>query len=136
MKDLYDAEKQLLDALPKMAEAAHSQDLKLGFREHLEQTNRQVERLERIFLDQGENPTGKKCTGMQGIIRESEQLLHEYDVSSDVLDAALIANAQKAEHYEIASYGTLRTYAEELGFSEAARLLDRTLDEESRRTNG
>ena len=132
LKDLYDAEKQLIDALPKMAEAAHSQDLKLGFREHLEQTRRQVERLERIFLDQGENPTGKKCTGMQGIIRESEQLLHEYDVSSDVLDAALIANAQKAEHYEIASYGTLRTYAEELGFSEAARLLDRTLDEESK----
>ena len=132
LKDLYDAEKQLVEALPKMAEAATSDDLKRGFRQHLEQTQDHVRRLEDIFNNLGESQNGKKCYGMQGIIREGEQLLQKQDIPPEVKDAALIAQAQKAEHYEIACYGTVRQYAQELGYDEAAKLLNRTLDEESK----
>lgn len=132
LKDLYDAEKQLVQALPKMAEAASSDDLKRGFRQHLEQTQDHVRRLEDIFDKLGEAPDGKKCYGMQGIIQESEQLLQKQDIPPDVKDAGLIAQAQKAEHYEIACYGTVRQYAQELGYDEAAKMLNGTLDEESK----
>lgn len=132
LKDLYDAEKQLVDALPKMAEAATADDLKRGFRQHLEQTQDHVRRLEDIFDNLGEVPDGKKCHGMQGIIREGEQMIQKQNIQPDVKDAGLIAQAQKAEHYEIAGYGTVRQYAKELGHDEAAKLLNRTLDEESK----
>lgn len=102
LKDLYDAEKQLVEALPKMAEAATSDDLKRGFRQHLEQTQDHVQRLEDIFNELGEAPDGKRCHGMQGIIREGEQLIQKQDIQPDVKDAGLIAQAEKAEHYEIA----------------------------------
>ena len=132
LKDLYDAEKQLVEALPKMAEAATSDDLKRGFRQHLEQTQDHVQRLEDIFNELGEAPDGKRCHGMQGIIREGEQLIQKQDIQPDVKDAGLIAQAEKAEHYEIAGYGTVRQYAQELGHDEAAKMLNRTLIEESK----
>jgi ferritin-like metal-binding protein YciE len=133
LKDLYSAEKQLVKALPKMAKAAHSKDLKKGFEEHLEQTKKQAERIEQIFESQGLNgsPKGKKCIGMEGLIKEGEEVMKE-DMEADVLDAGLIAAAQKVEHYEIASYGTARTYAQTLGYNQAARMLQQTLDEEAR----
>ena len=132
LKDLYDAEHQLIDALPKMANAASSRDLKQSFEQHLQQTREQAKRLEQIFSDLDQKPSAKKCVGMQGIIKEGEELIKEKKIDPDVLDAGLIASAQKAEHYEISVYGTLRTYAETLGMDAAARLLDRTLEEESR----
>lgn len=132
LKGIYDAEKQLVEALPKMAEAATSDDLKRGFRQHLEQTQDHIQRLEDIFDNLGETPAGKKCFGMQGIIREGEQLIQKQDIQPDVKDAGLIAQAQKAEHYEIAGYGTLRQFAQQLGYDQAAKLLNRTLDEESK----
>ena len=131
LKDLYDAEHQLIDALPKMANAAHSRDLKQGFEQHLNQTREQARRLEQIFSDLDEKPGGKKCVGMQGLIKEGEELIKEKKADPDVIDAGLIAAAQKVEHYEISGYGTARTYAEMLGKNEAARLLQRTLEEES-----
>jgi ferritin-like metal-binding protein YciE len=132
LKDLYSAEKQLEKALPKMARAASSDDLKRSFEQHLEVTKTQSDRIEEIFKDKGldGSPRGKKCIGMEGLIKEAEELMQE-DMESDVLDAGLIAAAQKVEHYEIASYGTARTYAQTLGHKEAAKLLQKTLDEES-----
>jgi ferritin-like metal-binding protein YciE len=130
LKDLYSAEKQLVKALPKMAKNAQSPDLQKAFQEHLRQTERHVERIERIFTNLGGSPRGKKCVGMEGLVEEGNELLQE-DVEPDVLDAGLIAAAQKVEHYEIASYGTARAWAQRLGYDQAARLLQETLEEES-----
>ena len=129
LKDLYSAEKQLLKALPKMAKAASHDELAANFTEHARVTERQVERLERIFADLGTSPRGKKCVGMEGLIEEAEELLGE-EPEPEVLDAGLIAKAQHVEHYEIAGYGTVRTYAEQLGLTKHAQLLQQTLDEE------
>ena len=130
LKDLYSAEKQLVKALPKMAKNADSPDLQRAFQDHLGQTEKHVERIERIFSDLGGSPRGKKCVGMEGLIEEGGELLKE-DIEPDVLDAGLIAAAQKVEHYEIAGYGTARAWANKLGYSDAANLLQDTLDEES-----
>ena len=130
LKDLYSAEKQLVKALPKLAKNAQAPDLQRAFQEHLRQTEGQVERIERIFSELGGSPRGKKCVGMEGLIEEGNELLQE-DVEPDVLDAGLIAAAQKVEHYEIASYGTARAWANRLGYDNAARLLQETLEEES-----
>ena len=130
LKDLYSAEKQLVKALPKMAKNAESTDLQKAFQEHLKQTEGHVERIERIFTELGGSPRGKKCVGMEGLIEEGNELLQE-DTEPDVLDAGMIAAAQKVEHYEIASYGTARAWAQRLGYDNAARLLQETLEEES-----
>jgi len=128
LKDLYSAENQLVKALPKMAKAATSSDLEAGFTEHLEQTKGHVQRLEDIFRQLGESPKGKKCKGMEGLIDEGSEAIDEYEGS--LLDAALIGAAQRVEHYEIAGYGTVIAFAEELGQSEHVSLLRETLDEE------
>jgi len=130
LKDLYSAEKQLVKALPKMAKNAQSPDLQKAFQNHLKQTEGHVERIERIFSELEGSPRGKKCVGMEGLIEEGNELLQE-DVEPDVLDAGLIAAAQKVEHYEIAGYGTARAWANRLGYDKAARLLQQTLEEES-----
>lgn len=129
LKDLYSAEKQILQALPRMAKKATNEELRRGFEKHLEQTRMQVERLDRIFELLGKSPRGKKCKGMEGLIEEGKEMMQE-DMEEDVMDAALIASAQRVEHYEIAGYGTVRTYAELLGEKEHAKLLQQTLDEE------
>ena len=129
LKDLYSAENQLVKALPKMAKAAESEDLKAAFEEHLEVTKTQVERLETIFEELGVSPKGKKCKAMEGLIEEGSELISE-DGEASVKDAALIAAAQKVEHYEIAGYGCARTFAQLLGMEKAAELLQETLDEE------
>lgn len=130
LKDLYSAEKQLVKALPKLAKNAQSPDLQKAFQEHLKQTEGHVDRIERIFSELEGSPRGKKCVGMEGLIEEGNELLQE-DVEPDVLDAGLIAAAQKVEHYEIAGYGTARAWAERLGYDQAVRLLQQTLEEES-----
>jgi ferritin-like metal-binding protein YciE len=130
LRDLYSAENQLLKALPKMAKAASSQELKDAFEKHLEQTKGHVERLEQIFQQLNENPKGKSCHGMKGLIEEGSEILKE-DGEDSVLDAGIIVAAQKVEHYEIASYGSVRAFAQLLGKDEAAQLLQSTLDEES-----
>jgi ferritin-like metal-binding protein YciE len=130
LKDLYSAEKQLVKALPKLAKNAQAPDLQRAFQEHLRQTENHVERIDRIFSDLEGSPRGKKCVGMEGLIEEGNELLQE-DAEPEVLDAGLIAAAQKVEHYEIASYGTARAWAERLGYDKAARLLQQTLEEES-----
>jgi ferritin-like metal-binding protein YciE len=129
LRDLYSAENQLVKALPKMAKAASSPKLQNAFRAHLEQTKNQVTRLETIFEKLEKSPKGKTCKAMQGLIEEGEELLKE-DAAPEILDAALIAAAQRVEHYEIAGYGTVRTFARLLNDTEAARLLQETLDEE------
>jgi ferritin-like metal-binding protein YciE len=129
LKDLYSAEKQLTKALPKMAKAASSDELRSGFEEHLEQTKGHVERLEEIFSSLNTKPTGKKCVGMEGLIKEGQEIMDE-DFSDGVMDAALISAAQRVEHYEIAAYGTVHAYAELLGESEHSSLLQQTLEEE------
>ena len=129
LKDLYSAETQLLDALPKMAEAASAPDLKRAFSDHLRQTQEHVRRLERVFEELGERPQGHTCEGMKGLIREGEEMM-AMKGDPAVLDAGLIAAAQRVEHYEIAGYGTVRTYAELLGHDGHMTLLERTLDEE------
>jgi ferritin-like metal-binding protein YciE len=130
LKDLYSAEKQILQALPKMAKAATSPELKKAFQTHERQTQEQVERIERIFDDGLEgSPAGKKCKGMEGLIEEGKEILEE-DMPDMLRDAALIGAAQKVEHYEMAAYGTAREMAERLGLTSAARLLQQTLDEE------
>ena len=129
LKDLYSAEKQLTKALPKMANAASSERLADGFRLHLDQTEEHVNRLEKILESQDANPRGAKCRAMEGLIEEGEEMIEE-DAEDEVRDAGLIAAAQRVEHYEIAGYGCARTYAELLGDSEGARLLQQTLDEE------
>jgi ferritin-like metal-binding protein YciE len=129
LKDIYNAENQLVKALPKMAKASTSEDLRTGFEEHLEQTKGHVQRLEQIFKALGEKPTGKKCKGMEGLVAEGSEMMGE-DYDDDVMDAALISAAQRVEHYEIAAYGTVRTYAELLGEENAVKLLELTLEEE------
>ena len=129
LRDLYNAENQLLKALPKMAKGASSEELKQAFEDHLEQTKDHVERLEEIFRGLDESPKGKTCHGMKGLVEEGSEILGQ-DGEDSVLDAGIIAAAQKVEHYEIASYGTVRTFATLLGEDEAAELLQQTLDEE------
>lgn len=130
LKDIYSAENQLVRALPKMAKAAASPDLQKAFQQHLEQTKGHVQRIEQIFGELDYSPNGPKCKAMEGLIEEGEELIKEKDADPDVLDAGLIAAAQRVEHYEIAAYGTVRTYAEQLGYDDAAALLQETLDEE------
>ncbi|PYL61525.1 MAG: ferritin-like domain-containing protein [Verrucomicrobia bacterium] len=130
LKDLYNAEGQLLKALPKMAKAAASDELQEAFEKHLEQTKSHVERLEEVFEEIGEKPTGKTCRAMKGLIQEGSEILKEDDEES-VIDAGIIVAAQKVEHYEIASYGSVRTFAQLLGKDKSADLLQATLDEES-----
>jgi ferritin-like metal-binding protein YciE len=129
LQDVFSAENQILKALPKMAKAASSPELRMAFQEHNEQTKGQVARLERIFETLGRSAKGKKCKGMEGLIEEGKEMMEE-DADPAVLDAALISAAQKVEHYEIASYGTLRTYAQLLNRQEDVTLLQETLDEE------
>jgi ferritin-like metal-binding protein YciE len=129
LKDIYSAETQLVKALPKMAKAANSDELRAGFEKHLEQTKGHVSRLEQIFEALGEKPTGKKCMGMEGLIKEGGEAAEE-DYEDDAKDAALIGAAQRVEHYEIAAYGTVRAMAEKLGEDEAVDLLSKTLQEE------
>jgi ferritin-like metal-binding protein YciE len=129
LKDLYNAEKQLLKALPKMARNATDPKLQKAFSDHLVQTEGQVDRLEQIFESLEESPRGKKCKGMEGLIEEAKELLEE-DTEEEVLDAGLISKAQHVEHYEIAGYGTVRTYALTLGETDHAELLQETLEEE------
>jgi ferritin-like metal-binding protein YciE len=129
LKDLYSAENQLLKAIPKMAKAATSEPLKKAFTGHLEQTKTHVERLETIFEELGASPKGKKCKAMEGLVKEGAEVIEE-DASPEVKDAALIAAAQRVEHYEMAGYGCVRTYAQLLGETSAAKLLQQTLNEE------
>lgn len=129
LKDLYSAEKQLVQALPKMAKKASNEQLRRAFEEHLRVTEGQVERLERVFQVLDKPARAKKCKAMEGLIEEGKEMMGE-DMDPEVMDAALISIAQKVEHYEIASYGTVRTWAELMGESEAAKLLQQTLDEE------
>jgi len=129
LRDMYNAEKQLTRALPKMAKAASNPELRAAIEEHLEVTKRQVERLEEVFRGLGRPATGKTCKAMAGLIEEGQEVLEE-DFEPDVLDAGIIAAAQKVEHYEIASYGTLRTFAETKGDMKSARILEEILEEE------
>jgi ferritin-like metal-binding protein YciE len=129
LKDLYSAENQIIKALPKMAKAATSPELRRAFERHLEETRRQVERLDEIGAELDMKMTGKKCKGMEGLLAEGKELLEE-DLPEEALDAGLIGAAQKVEHYEIAAYGTARTHAEMLGYRRVAKLLQQTLNEE------
>jgi ferritin-like metal-binding protein YciE len=130
LKDLYSAETQLVKALPKVEKAATSQKLKSAIHKHLTQTEEHVRRLETIFSALKTKPTGKTCKGMEGLITEADEILKE-DAEPEVRDAGIIAAAQKVEHYEISGYGTARTYAQMLGQEEAAKTLQKTLDEEA-----
>jgi ferritin-like metal-binding protein YciE len=131
LKDLYNAENQLIEALPLMAEAASSPELKQGFQTHLQETKEHARRIEQIFRDLNEGePTGKTCHAMKGLVKEGNEAISE-DATPEVKDAALIAAAQRVEHYEIAGYGTVRTYAELMGHDEVATILQTTLEEES-----
>lgn len=134
LKDIYNAETQLVKALPKMAKAATSEQLRLGFEEHLEQTRGHVSRLEQIFEDLDEKPSGKKCAGMEGLVKEGGEMIKN-DFEGEVKDAGLIGAAQRVEHYEIAAYGTVRAFAELLGDGNAVDLLSQTLEEEKETDN-
>jgi ferritin-like metal-binding protein YciE len=129
LKDLYNAEHQIIKALPRMAKASSSPELRRAFERHLEETRRQVERLDQIGEELQMKLTGKKCKGMEGLIAEGKELMEE-DLEEDALDAGMIGAAQKVEHYEIAAYGTARTHAEMLGYRRVAKLLQQTLNEE------
>ena len=129
LKDLYSAEKQLTKALPKMARAAASQDLKTAFESHLEETQGHVERLDKIFETLGKSPRGKTCHGMQGLVEEGSEMISELEKGA-VRDAGLISAAQRVEHYEMAGYGSVREFASLLGRNEIASLLEETLEEE------
>jgi ferritin-like metal-binding protein YciE len=129
LKDLYNAETQLVKALPKMAKASSNAELRQGFEEHLRQTSEHVSRLEQIFEMLGEKATGTKCLGMEGLVKEGAETMSE-DYEDALMDAAIIGAAQKVEHYEIAGYGTVRTFAELLGENEHVSLLEQTLEEE------
>ena len=129
LRDLYSAENQILKALPKMEKAAHAKELKAAFKAHLKQTEGQVARLEQIFEALGEKPTGHKCKAMEGLVEEGSETIHE-DAVPEVKDAGLIAAAQRVEHYEMAGYGTARTFAQHLKETAAAKLLAATLKEE------
>ena len=130
LKDIYNAEKQLTKALPRMAKAASSTQLQRAFEKHLGQTEKHVERLERIFERLEASPRGKKCKGMEGLVEEGKEMMQE-DGDGAVIDAALISAAQRVEHYEIAAYGCVRNYANLLGLDWASRLLQQTLDEDA-----
>ena len=129
LKDLYDAENQIIKALPKMIDAASSEELQNALTEHLEVTREQAKRIEQIFQNMGEKLKAEKCKGMEGVIKEGAEILSE-DMDENVKDAAIISAAQRVEHYEMAGYGTVRTWANLLGESEAEELLQETLDEE------
>jgi ferritin-like metal-binding protein YciE len=129
LRDLYNAENQLLKALPKMAKAATNEELSAAFEEHTEQTREHVSRLEQIFQTLEEKPSGKVCKAMKGLIEEGKEAMEE-DAEPEVMGASLIAAAQRVEHYEIAGYGTVRAYAELLGDNRSAKILQKTLDEE------
>jgi ferritin-like metal-binding protein YciE len=129
LKDLYSAETQLVKALPKMAKAASNDQLRQAFEEHLRQTSEHVSRLEQIFEALEEKPTGKKCVGMEGLVKEGSEVMKE-DYGDEVKDAAIIGAAQRVEHYEMAGYGTVRSFAELLGETEHVSLLEETLNEE------
>ena len=129
LRDLYDAETQITEALPKLIEKAHYPELKSALQEHLQVTRGQIGRLDQIFGKLNEKPTGETCSGMKGLIKEGDNMAGR-DGSPSVIDAAIISAAQRVEHYEMAGYGTVRTYADLLGESEFANLLQQTLDEE------
>jgi ferritin-like metal-binding protein YciE len=129
LKDLYSAENQILKALPKMIKKASSNELKKGFESHLQQTKVHVERLDKIFQQLGKSPKGKKCKGMEGVIADGKEWMEE-DAEPEVMDAGLIGAAQHVEHYEMAGYGCVRTYAELLGHDDFAKMLQKTLNEE------
>ena len=129
LKDIYFAEKKILTALPKMAKAAQSDDLRAAFEKHEGETEKQVERLEQVFDLLGESARGKNCPAIMGIIEEGQEIMKEYK-GTPALDAGLLSAAQAVEHYEISRYGTLKTWAGELGLDQAVRLLDATLAEE------
>jgi ferritin-like metal-binding protein YciE len=129
LQDLYSAETQITKALPKMAKASSASDLKQAFESHLQETEGHVQRLETIFKHLKESPKGKTCEGMKGLLKEGDERVKEGG-EPEVLDAGLISAAQRVEHYEIAAYGSARTYAELLGESEIVRLLEQTLEEE------
>jgi ferritin-like metal-binding protein YciE len=128
LQDLYSAEQQIIKALPKMIEATQSDELSSALKEHLEVTKQQANRIETICQELGEDPENEKCKGMEGVLKEGSDLVK--DVAEQVRDAAIIAAAQRVEHYEMAGYGTARTYANLLGFEEAASMLEQTLEEE------
>ena len=129
LKDIYFAEKKILAALPKMAKAAQSDDLRAAFKKHEGETEKQVERLEQVFELLGESARGKNCPAIMGIVEEGQEIMKEYK-GTPALDAGLLSAAQAVEHYEISRYGTLKTWAGELGLDQAVRLLDATLAEE------
>ena len=129
LKDLYSAENQIIKALPKMAKTAQSQELRMAFEQHLEQTREQARRLEQACEELGVSPKGKKCVGMEGLIEEGKEIMEE-ELDMDTIDAGLIGAAQKVEHYEMAAYGTASAHARQLGFNSVVRLLDKTLEEE------
>ena len=131
LKDIYFAEKKILSALPKMAKAAQAEDLKEAFEKHEEETQGQVDRLEKVFEEIDEAPRGKTCDAIMGIIEEGQEIMKEYK-GMPALDAGLLAAAQAVEHYEISRYGSLKTWATELGLTAAARLLEQTLAEEKK----
>lgn len=130
LQDLYDAEQRLTKALPQMVQAAHSPTLKTAFQDHLRETQNQLTRLEKVFQSLGTTAQAKTCEAMKGLIAEGSEVISA-EGDADVKDAALIAAAQRVEHYEIAGYGTVRTFAQRLGLNEAARLLQQSLDEEA-----
>jgi ferritin-like metal-binding protein YciE len=130
LRDLYSAEQQLIKALPKMAKAAHAESLKNGFEHHLDQTKKHANRLEEIFEKLDKKPTGKTCRAMQGLVEESAEAIEE-NATVEAKDATLITAAQRVEHYEIAGYGSVRTYAKLLGYDQAAKTLQTILNEEA-----
>lgn len=129
LRDLYNAETQLVKALPKMAKASSKAELRQAFEEHLRQTSEQVSRLEQIFESLNEKPTGKKCLGMEGLVKEAAETMRE-EYEDAVMDAAVIGAAQRVEHYEIAGYGTVKAFAELLGEQQHVSLIEQTLGEE------
>jgi ferritin-like metal-binding protein YciE len=131
LKDIYWAEKKILTALPKMAKATQSDDLRMAFEKHVKETEGQVQRLQKVFEIIGKQPKGKVCPAIQGLVEEGEEIMEEFE-DSPALDAGLLAGAQAVEHYEISRYGTLIAWAQQLGKKDAAQLLQQTLDEEKK----
>lgn len=129
LKDLYSAESQITKALPKLVKAANSQELKNALEHHLKETEGQIQRLERVFKNLGMNPSSKTCEGMKGVLQEGSQMVQETE-EGEVRDLAIVSGAQRVEHYEMAAYGTVRTYAQQLGKNQVAQLLEQTLEEE------
>jgi len=131
LKDVYHAEKQAMRAMPKMAKSVESEELREAFKTHQVETEQQVQRLEQIFEMLGKKPRGETCEAIQGLVEEAKEVMDEAE-DPDVMDAGILAAAQAIEHYEIARYGTMRAWAEELGMKDAAKLLQQTLDEEKK----